>query len=94
MSFHAADFAMISLSWADGTPEPTVNGCEQWKGRKVKVWFSATPGKEYAGEITMLLFFGPTPLASAVRLDGCKFNNFKCPQPFIPKIVFHHGRAR
>ena len=57
VSFHAVDIAKISLSWADGTPEPTVNGCEQWKGRKVKMWFSATPGKEYAGEITKLLFF-------------------------------------
>lgn len=57
MSFHAADFRKIPLSRADGSPEPTVNGCGQWKGRKVKVWFSATPGKEYAGEITKLFFY-------------------------------------
>jgi Flp pilus assembly protein TadD len=57
VGFHAADFAKISLSWAEGTPEPTLNGCSQWPGRKVKVWFSATPGKEYAGEITKLFFF-------------------------------------
>ena len=57
VSFHAADFAKISLSWADGSPEPTLNSCSQWKGRKVKVWFSATPGKEYAGEITKLFFY-------------------------------------
>jgi hypothetical protein len=57
MSFHAADLAKIPLSRADGSPEPTGNGCGQWKGRKVKVWFSATPGKEYAGEITKLFFY-------------------------------------
>jgi tetratricopeptide (TPR) repeat protein len=57
VSFHAVDFAKISLSWADGSQEPTLNSCSQWKGRKVKVWFSATPGKEYAGEITKLFFY-------------------------------------
>ena len=57
VSFHAADFAKISVTWADGTQDPTVNGCNQWKGRKVKVWYSATPGKGYAGEITKLFFY-------------------------------------
>jgi len=57
VSFHAADFAKISLTWADGTQEPTLDGCGRWRGRKVKVWFSATPGKEYAGEITKLFFY-------------------------------------
>ena len=57
VSFHAADFRRISLTWADGTPEPTLNGCRLWQGRKVKVWFSASPGKEYAGEITKLFFY-------------------------------------
>jgi hypothetical protein len=57
VSFHAADFAKISLTWADGTQEPTLNGCGLWRGRKVKVWFSATPGKEYAGEIRRLFFY-------------------------------------
>jgi Tfp pilus assembly protein PilF len=57
VSFHSADFARISLTWADGSPEPTLDGCGRWRGRKVKVWFSATPGKEYAGEITKLFFY-------------------------------------
>ena len=57
VSFHAADIAKISLSWANDTPEPTTIKCGQWKGRQVKVWFSPTPGKEYAGEITKLHFF-------------------------------------
>jgi tetratricopeptide (TPR) repeat protein len=57
VSFHAADIAKISLSSAAGTPEPTINKCAQWKGRQVKVWFSPTPGKDYAGEITKLHFF-------------------------------------
>lgn len=57
ITFHAADFGKVSVSWADGIPEPSVGNCEQWKGRQVKVWFSATPGKDYAGEITKLYFF-------------------------------------
>ncbi len=57
VSFHGADFAKISLTWADGAQEPTLDGCGLWRGRKVKVWFSATPGKEYAGEIRKLFFY-------------------------------------
>jgi len=53
VTFHATDLGKISMTWADGTAEP----CPQWKGRRVKVWFTATPGKEYAGEITALFFF-------------------------------------
>ena len=57
VTFHAADIGKISLTWADGTAEPSADACSQWKGRRVKVWFSPTPGKEYAGEITALFFF-------------------------------------
>jgi tetratricopeptide (TPR) repeat protein len=57
VTFHAVDFGKVSVSWADGVSEPSLGNCEQWKGRQVKVWFSATPGKEYAGEITKLYFF-------------------------------------
>ncbi len=57
VSFHATDFAKIALSWADGVAEPSLKTCEEWKGRQVKLWFSPTPGKEYAGEISKLYFF-------------------------------------
>ncbi len=57
VTFHAADVGKIGLRWADGTAEPSMNTCSQWKGRRVKVWFSPTPGKEYAGEIISLYFF-------------------------------------
>jgi Flp pilus assembly protein TadD len=57
VSFHATDFGKVSLSWADGVAEPSLSNCMEWKGRKVKVWFSPSPGKEYAGEITKLFFF-------------------------------------
>ena len=57
VTFHAADIGKISLTWADGTTEPSKETCSQWKGRRVKVWFTSTPGKEYAGEITALFFF-------------------------------------
>jgi hypothetical protein len=57
VTFYAPDFAKVAVSWADGVPEPTPSACTQWKGRRVKVWFSPTPGKEYAGEISNLYFF-------------------------------------
>jgi len=57
VTFHASNFKKVSLSWADGAAQPSVGNCEQWNGRQVKVWFSATPGKDYAGEITKLHFF-------------------------------------
>jgi hypothetical protein len=57
VTFHASDIAKVSLKWADGTAEPTMNTCSQWTGRRIKVWFTATPGKEYAGEIIAIYFF-------------------------------------
>jgi hypothetical protein len=57
VTFYAPDFPKIALSWADGVPEPKLSTCTLWKGRHVKVWFSATPGKEYAGEISKIYFF-------------------------------------
>jgi len=57
VTFRAADFAKVPVSWGDNVPQPSLGDCGQWKGRHVKVWFSATPGKEYAGEITKLYFF-------------------------------------
>jgi tetratricopeptide (TPR) repeat protein len=57
VTFYAPDFAKVSVSWADGVPEPTLSTCTQWTGRQVKVWFTPTPGKDYAGEISKLFFF-------------------------------------
>jgi hypothetical protein len=57
ITFHAADMGKISLTWANGATEPSKDTCSQWKGRRVKVWFNPTPGKDYAGEITALFFF-------------------------------------
>lgn len=57
VTFHAANLGKISMTWADGAAEPSLETCSQWKGRRVKVWFNSTPGKEYAGEITALFFF-------------------------------------
>ena len=57
VTFHSTDMESIALTWADGVPEPSIKTCAQWKGRRVKVWFSPTPGREYAGEISKLFFF-------------------------------------
>jgi len=57
VTFYAPDFAKVAVSWADGVPEPKLSNCMEWKGRHVKLWFSPTPGKEYAGEISKVYFF-------------------------------------
>jgi tetratricopeptide (TPR) repeat protein len=57
VSFHAVDYEKVSVTHADGITEPSVKSCGQWKGRQVKVWFSPTPGMQFAGEITKLYFF-------------------------------------
>ena len=57
VSFYAPDFAKVKLSWEDGVPEPKLSSCESWKGRRVKMWFSPTSKKDYAGEISQIHFF-------------------------------------
>ncbi len=57
VSFYAPDFAKVKLSWADGVPEPKLSSCESWKGRHVRMWFSPTAKKDYAGEISKIHFF-------------------------------------
>jgi len=57
VSFYAADFGKVKLSWEDGVPEPKLSSCESWKGRHVKMWFSPTSKKDYAGEISQIHFF-------------------------------------
>jgi len=57
VSFYAPDFAKVKLSWEDGVPEPKLGSCESWKGRRVKIWFSPTPKKDHAGEISQIHFF-------------------------------------
>jgi Flp pilus assembly protein TadD len=56
ITFHAVDFGKVSLSSGGGVATPTLANCGQWKGHQAKVWFSATPGKDYAGEISKLYF--------------------------------------
>jgi hypothetical protein len=49
--FHAADFGGVGVTGADeGTR--SLDSCERWKGRRVRIWFQKTKGKEYLGEIT------------------------------------------
>ncbi len=57
VTFYTSDFAKVGLSWAEGVSEPNLSTCAEWKGRHVKLWFFATPGKEYAGEISKIYFF-------------------------------------
>jgi len=49
--FHAADFGMVGVTGADeGTM--SLDSCEKWKGRRVRIWFQKATGKGYLGEIT------------------------------------------
>jgi len=49
--FHAADFGGVGVTGADeGTR--SLDSCERWKGRRVRIWFVGIKGKEYLGEIT------------------------------------------
>jgi Flp pilus assembly protein TadD len=49
--FHAADFGMVGVTGAD-EETMSLDSCEKWKGRRVRLWFQKAKGKEYLGEIT------------------------------------------
>jgi hypothetical protein len=55
VGFHATDFLKIGVT---GAPESmmSLDSCEKWKGRRVRIWFRAVKGKEYLGEITNIAF--------------------------------------
>ena len=53
--FHAADFSAVGVTGAEEETR-SVNSCEKWKGRRIRLWFQAAKGKEYLGEITDLAF--------------------------------------
>jgi len=55
VNFHATDFRKIGVT---GAPESlmSLESCEKWKGRRVRIWFRAVKGKEYLGEITNIAF--------------------------------------
>ena len=53
--FHASDFGAVGVTGADeGTL--SLDSCEKWKGRRVRLWFQKAKGKEYLGEITDITF--------------------------------------
>jgi hypothetical protein len=53
--FHVADFATVGVT-GNGNDVPGLDACENWKGRRIRVWFHLVKGKEYMGEITDLAF--------------------------------------
>ena len=53
--FHATDFSAVGVTGADEGAR-SLDSCEKWKGRRVRIWFRAVKGKEYLGEITDLAF--------------------------------------
>jgi len=57
MGFHAKDFRRVGVSGASEAAVPEIEGCKQWKGRRVKVWFRWVQGQDWVGEITKVYFF-------------------------------------
>ena len=55
VGFHAADFRTIGVTGA-AESVMSLESCEKWKGRRVRIWFRVVKGKEYLGEITNLAF--------------------------------------
>ena len=53
--FHAADFGTVGVTGA-GADAASLDSCEKWKGRRIRIWFLVAKGKEYLGEITNLAF--------------------------------------
>jgi Flp pilus assembly protein TadD len=51
--FHAADFGAVGVTGAD---IPGADSCENWKGRRIRIWFRSVKGKDYMGEITDIAF--------------------------------------
>jgi len=48
--FHAADFGGVGVTGADEVTR-SLDSCERWKGRRVRIWFVGVKGKEYLGRL-------------------------------------------
>jgi tetratricopeptide (TPR) repeat protein len=57
MDFHAADFGKVRVSGVSAGSVPTIETCEEWKGRRVKIWFRMAEGKGFLGEIMRVYFY-------------------------------------
>jgi tetratricopeptide (TPR) repeat protein len=57
LSFHATDFRRVSVSGVSAETVPGLESCEQWAGRRVKVWFRWAQAQEYVGELTRIHFY-------------------------------------
>jgi tetratricopeptide (TPR) repeat protein len=57
LSFHTADFRRVGMSSVSAETIPALETCQQWAGRRVKVWFRLVPGKDYLGEILRIYFY-------------------------------------
>jgi tetratricopeptide (TPR) repeat protein len=55
VGFHAGDFRAVGVTGA-AESVMSLESCEKWKGRKMRIWFRAVKGKQYLGEITNIAF--------------------------------------
>jgi tetratricopeptide (TPR) repeat protein len=53
--FHAEDFGTVGVT-GEGEGTLSLDSCEKWKGRRVRIWFRKAQGKDYLGEMTDLAF--------------------------------------
>ncbi len=57
MDFHAMDLGKVGMSGVSADSVPSLESCQQWSGRRVKVWFRLAQGKDYLGEIIRIYFY-------------------------------------
>jgi len=69
----------VSLTWYQGTNKPQI-----WKEGGIPTWGN---GVLFIGENGMLL----SDYGKHTLLPENDFADFKCPEPFIPKSLGHHG---
>lgn len=57
VALHTADFRRIGVSAEREEALPTLETCQEWTARRVKVWFRVAQGKDYFGEISKIYFY-------------------------------------
>ena len=57
LQLHSANLELAEVTAAKGQSAMGLDKCQDWVGRRVKVWFHLKQGEKYFGEITRLYFY-------------------------------------
>jgi hypothetical protein len=52
LALHSENLQLAEITAAKGQSAMAVDKCQEWVGRRVKVWFHMRQGEKYFGEIT------------------------------------------